>query len=217
VPLPPPYDLPSLAARLARVARPSAPAELIRIDNDPSPPSAPLKRAAVAAILRDPGLGADAELLLIRRTEREGDPWSGHIAFPGGRSDDRDPSLFATAVRETREEVGLDLEAHGTLLAEMTEIAAVARSKRIGMTITPFVFRLDREVPFTLDPREVAETLWVPFGPLARRDQPGTLEYMIEGYPVELPCLYVGEQRHVLWGLTHRMLEMMLEAMSQVT
>ena len=205
MPLPPPYDLPTLAARLARVAPPIASTE-------------PDKRASVAAILRDPGPDLDAELLLIRRTEREGDPWSGHIAFPGGRRDAADPTLLATALRETREEVGLDLEQHGTLLAELPELTAVARGKRLGMIIKPFVFRLDRDVPFTLDPREVAETLWVPFGPLARRDRAGTLTYTFEGYPMELPCLHVGEgEPRVLWGLTHRMLEMMLEAMLAVT
>ena len=65
----------------------------------------PLIWAAVAVILApDP----DA-LLLIRRAERAGDPWSGHMALPGGRQEPTEPDLFTTAVRETAEEVGLTL------------------------------------------------------------------------------------------------------------
>jgi 8-oxo-dGTP pyrophosphatase MutT (NUDIX family) len=171
----------------------------------------PVARAAVAAVLRDPGGGRDAALLLFRRAERDGDPWSGHMAFPGGRSDAADRSLLATAVRETREEVGLDLDADGTLLAELPELHAIARGKRTGLLITPFVFALTREAPLVFDEAEVAEALWAPFGPLARREDAGTLPYELEGKKVELPCLRV--QGRVVWGLTYRMLEMLFEAL----
>lgn len=200
--LPPPYDLGTLASRLGRGPRNAASAE-------------PNARASVAAILRDPGAGQDAELLFIRRAERDSDPWSGHMAFPGGRREEADASLLATAIRETREEVGIDLEAHGRLLTELGELHAIARGRRTGLIITPFVFALDRDVELTFDPDEVAEALWVPFGPLARRDDAGTIKHVVEGYEVELPCLHI--RGRVLWGLTHRMLEMMLTAMTPVT
>jgi 8-oxo-dGTP pyrophosphatase MutT (NUDIX family) len=196
---PPPFDLPSLAARLARLPRPIASDE-------------PVARASVAAVLRDPGGGRDAELLLIRRAEREGDPWSGHMAFPGGRRDASDASLLATAVRETREEVGLDLETHGTLLAELPELHAIARGKRAGMLITPFVFALDRDVTLTYDADEVAEALWAPFGPLARRENAGTIPWEVEGNTLHLPCLKVDGR--IVWGLTYRMMEMLFEALA---
>lgn len=195
----PPYDLPTLAARLARFPRPGASSE-------------PVARAAVAAILRDPGGGRDAELLFIRRAERHGDPWSGHIAFPGGRADASDAGLLATAVRETREEVGIDLDAHGTLLAELPELPAIARGKHAGLLITPFVFALGREEELIFDHAEVAEALWAPFGPLARREKAGMMPYEIEGRTIQLPFLDV--EGRILWGLTYRMLEMICEALA---
>lgn len=196
---PPPYDLPSLAARLARLPRPEVSAEDI-------------PRAAVAAILRDPGEGRDAEILLIRRAERHGDPWSGHMAFPGGRRDDVDITLLATAIRETQEEVGLDLDTHGRVLAELPELHAIAHGKRAGLMITPYVFALDRDAALTFDAHEVAEALWAPFGPLARKEGASTLPYELEGRTLDLPCLDV--QGRIVWGLTYRMLEMLFEALT---
>src|SRR5512147_1099599 len=73
--------------------------------------------AAVAAVLRQ---GTDGvELLFIRRAKRRGDPWSGHMAWPGGKREAGDAGLVACAVRETREEVGLDLQAHGELIGSL--------------------------------------------------------------------------------------------------
>jgi 8-oxo-dGTP pyrophosphatase MutT (NUDIX family) len=165
--------------------------------------------AAVAAVLR-PG-SAGAEALLIRRAERAGDPWSGHMAFPGGRRDAGDADLYATAVRETREEVGLDLDAHGTLLGRLEDLPAVAKAKRIGLTITPFVFALTHEVALTFDAVEVADALWAPLGPLARGESADTFPYSVEGRTVELPCWRV--EGRVVWGLTYRMLQSLFEVL----
>ena len=86
------------------------------------------KRAAVAAVLR-PGSNGP-EVLLIRRAEHPNDPWSGHMAFPGGREDPCDADLFGTAVRETLEEVALDLTTNAALLGTLDDLPAVARGKR---------------------------------------------------------------------------------------
>ena len=198
----PALDLTTIAARLLPF-RASARAPVDRL---PAPP-----RAAVAAILRDGGAGA--EVLFIRRAERPGDPWSGHMAFPGGRRDEADPDLYATAVRETREEVGIDLDAHGTLLGRLPDLEAVVRSRPVGLLITPFVFALEREVPFTFDAEEVAGALWAPLAPLARGAGAGTVVYQREGATLELPCWHV--EGHVVWGLTYRMLQMLFEAVRQ--
>src|SRR5512143_2692083 len=74
---------------------------------DVRPPADGRKRAAVAALVRDAPAGP--RVLLMKRVDREGDPWSGHISLPGGRHDKRDPDLLATAIRETHEELGIQL------------------------------------------------------------------------------------------------------------
>lgn len=57
----------------------------------------------------------DPEVLFIKRAAREGDRWTSHIAFPGGGRDPEDNDDGATSVRETREEIGLDLDAEHCL------------------------------------------------------------------------------------------------------
>lgn len=170
--------------------------------------------AAVAAIFRD--LGDGAELFFIRRAEHPNDPWSGHIAFPGGRRDPGDETLLATAIRETREEVGIDLSADHHLVGRLPDVPAFTKTKRGLLVVAPFVFAV-RE-PVSVSPNhEVAETLWVPFRTLAGGEGKGTFEWTWEGKTLELPCMRVGPEKHVLWGMTYRMLETMLEAFSTAT
>jgi 8-oxo-dGTP pyrophosphatase MutT (NUDIX family) len=164
------------------------------------------RRAAVAAILRRGPL--ETELLLIRRAERAGDPWSGHIALPGGHESPGDPNLLATARRETREEVGLDLAEH-ELLGALDEHAASAQGRFIGLVIAPFVFALRRDAE--LRPNyEVADLLWAPLGRMARGEIDVVKELERDGRLVSFPGFGVGE--HVVWGLTHRVLQSLFGA-----
>ena len=197
------YDLTSILERLASRSIPPVPGARASGDAE----------AAVAAILREPAPGEEVEILLMRRAEREGDPWSGHMAFPGGRRDPEDADLLATAVRETREEVGLDLDAHGKLLGALDPVPAIARGRRIGLTISPFVFALATREPPPLVPNdEVAELLWWPLGALGRGETRGTFPYTHEGVVMHLPCLHVGDR--VVWGLTYQMLQAFFETLS---
>lgn len=185
---------------LARVRR------ALRRDQEPLRPSGEGAFAAVAAVLRDAPGGA--EVLLIRRAEHPEDPWSGHMAFPGGRYDSHDRDLLATAERETREEVGLDLGRDATLLGPLDPLPAVARGRRVGMTIAPFVFELTAE-PRLAPNHEVIETLWAPLEALARGHGAKTIDYVLEGQTLTLPAWDV--EGRTVWGLTYRMLQALLE------
>jgi 8-oxo-dGTP pyrophosphatase MutT (NUDIX family) len=204
--MPAAFDLASVASRLARVR--------VRLGAHVGGGEEGA-RAAVAVILRE-GVregAAGVEVLLIRRAERVGDPWSGHMAFPGGRREASDADLHATAVRETREEVGIDLAARGALLGRLDDLEAVARAKRTGLVISPFVFALSGEAPLTFDAEEVAEALWVPLAPLARGEGAGTMSWEVDGAAIELPCWRV--EGRVVWGLTYRMLQDLLRVLQE--
>ena len=81
-----------------------------------------MRYAAIALVLRPSTVG-EPELLMIKRAEFERDPWSGHVACPGGRMDPTDPDLEFTAVRETREETGIDLARDGRVLGTLDDIS----------------------------------------------------------------------------------------------
>jgi 8-oxo-dGTP pyrophosphatase MutT (NUDIX family) len=169
-------------------------------------PDAVGSRAAVAVVLREaaPGL----EVLFIRRAEHPEDPWSGQMAFPGGRAEPHDPDLRATAVRETREETGIDLDTHAELIGPLDELRAMARMRPVDLAITPFVFRL-RAVVSAVPSDEVRSLHWLPLDDLVRPDLRSTMQYTYREAVLEFPCLRV--QDLVIWGLTYRMFLGLLE------
>lgn len=163
------------------------------------------RRAAVAAIVR-PG-AHDLEVLLIRRSERPGDPWSGHMAFPGGGHEAHDPDLLATAIRETHEEVGLSLETSATLVGPLDDVRAMGRGVPRGLVVRPFLFVLESERGLRTS-AEVAELHWTPLGPMFRGERDATLDYPWQGQILKFPGFRLpppAEDR-IVWGLTHRML-----------
>lgn len=168
---------------------------------------APL-RAAVAMILAPHPDGP--KVLMIRRAEHPEDPWSGHMAFPGGRSEPEDLSLVDTAIRETLEEVGVDLARHGELIVPMTELPAYSSGRPVGMVVSPFLFSLDRIRETEIDPEEVAAALWLPLA--AFRDKSHHQQTLIDtpNFKAEVEAFVVEKQ--VVWGLTHRMIENFLVA-----
>jgi 8-oxo-dGTP pyrophosphatase MutT (NUDIX family) len=169
-------------------------------------------RAAVAAILREPRGAESAELFFIRRAELASDPWSGHIAFPGGRRSPSDASLLETAIRETREEVGIDLSS-AELLVRLPDVPAFSRSRKGNLVVTPFVFAT-REAESIVLNAEVQATLWVPFTTLARGEGKTTFRLDYEGRTYDLPCIQLEPGQHRLWGMTYRILEMLIERAS---
>jgi 8-oxo-dGTP pyrophosphatase MutT (NUDIX family) len=156
--------------------------------------------AAVAAVLRDTDSGA--EVLMIRRADDPLDPWSGHMAFPGGRVDPDDVDPLHTAVRETFEEVGLDLAREGRLLGRLSDIAAVGRGRPMGFVIAPYVFEIEAE-PELRPNYEVAEALWVPVDFLRDRRNLSTVDWRHGDAVIPLPCCRF--HGRVIWGLTYAM------------
>lgn len=197
-------DDPRLAAVEAALA--SRPA--LRADPGAGP------RASVALLLR-PATEDGLELLLIRRAEREGDPWSGHMALPGGRASPGDADAAATAARETHEEVGIDVARHGRLLGALDEVAP--RSARApSIVVSPFVYAVAAGAEAEAVPNhEVQAAVWVEVRDLLH---PGAAtEYLYEladGSTLTFPA--VDARGYVVWGLTHRILTGFLELLAQV-
>ena len=158
-------------------------------------------RAAVALVLVGPEVGR--ELLLIRRAQRAGDPWSGHVALPGGRRDPADRDLAETARRETREETGVLL---GEPLGALDDLRPT-RSRNPRIVVRPFVFHLPARPPVRVDPREVAYHRWVGLDALAGAAGEGPVEH--RGRALQVPGFLLEED--FVWGMTHRILQPFLE------
>jgi 8-oxo-dGTP pyrophosphatase MutT (NUDIX family) len=160
-------------------------------------------RAAVALVLHE--TAADGpEVLFIERATRFGDPWSGQMAFPGGRVDPGDADALAAAVRETREEVGLDLT-HAERLGRLSDLNAGLRLVA-PLVLSAFVYRLDERAPLVPN-YEVREALWVPVARLLDPAHHVDYRWGIGRHP----GIVVGEpDRHVVWGLTYRLVAELL-------
>jgi 8-oxo-dGTP pyrophosphatase MutT (NUDIX family) len=168
-------------------------------------------RAAVAMTL-DPRQD-DLYCFFIHRADVQGDPWSGHIAFPGGRKDDGDPDMLATVYREVREEVGVDLERSARLLGPLDEIQGVARGQQLPMVISPFLFVLREPVTPVPDAREVQSMLWVPVSFLEDSANESIVEHRINQQRLRLPA-YIYQDR-TIWGLTFRMVKNFLDVLAR--
>lgn len=165
----------------------------------------PIHRAAVAAIFRR---GLDAtELLLIQRAERLADPWSGQMAFPGGRTDPADSSPESTAIRETREEIGLELgpdHAIGTL----AELDGGRATNRLVL-VSAHAYWLDGAPPRLSLNHEVADTVWVPLPDLV--DPARHIDHYFASANQSFPGVRLDGDGQVLWGLTLRFVSLLFE------
>lgn len=161
-------------------------------------PNAQSIHAAVVAVVRS--MDDSLDLLFIKRAEKAEDPWSGQIAFPGGRQHTGDRSTLETALRETREELGVDLSRHGRIIGSLSDTT----SHLGNMIITPYVVC----VPHTIEIRpnaEVAEYFWIPIDGLQK----------VSNFPIAsrggvlFREAYVFGER-VIWGLTARIVDDLL-------
>ncbi len=160
-----------------------------------------LIQAAVAVVFAP----APDAILLIERAERAGDPWSGHVSFPGGRSDESDSDLLATAVRETMEEVGVVLQPD-QLLGTLDDVAP-RRTHLPPIMVRPFVFALDRKPRLALS-EEAAEAIWAPVETLLGPEAYHALMVGVGGTRRSYPAYRLGPR--VVWGMTERIVTPLL-------
>ena len=152
--------------------------------------------AAVAILLRE--RDDDLEFFLVKRAEVEGDPWSGDMAFPGGKRGGDDRNLVETASREVLEETSIDLRER----SKLGYMKPIYSSVRTSMKVQPIVYVFDEEPDVTLN-YELTRYLWAPMKKLV---QSRTKED-VKGWNSDI-YKYDGE---VVWGLTFRMLEQLIE------
>ena len=168
----------------------------------------PVRWAAIALVLR---LGAlnEPELLMIKRAEWADDPWSGHVACPGGRTEPGDRDLAHTAMRETWEETGIDLERVGRILGTLDDL--YPRTPVLPpIAIRPLVVVVPPDVEI-VQSHEVAAAFWVPLSALRERGSWGIGTVHVSGEAREVTMFTHGT--YTVGGLTERVLRQLLERM----
>ena len=165
------------------------------------------RRAAVAIVLHE--VDGEPCLLMIRRAQREGDPWSGHMAFPGGRRDPDDIDDRFCAIRETREEIALDLDALGSEVCALGEVNTGWLADRPEMLVAPFIYRVEQLPELDLN-YEVDAVVSVPLRFLMDRSNRVPLAWEWRGTQVESDSYLYRDNR--IWGLSLMMIDELIEA-----
>ncbi|MCY3764499.1 MAG: CoA pyrophosphatase [Gemmatimonadetes bacterium] len=160
-------------------------------------------RAAVAMVLRQ--REEAVHLLFIERSQREDDPWSGHVAFPGGRVEPGDVNSRTAAERETREELGLDL-GKAEYLGRLDDVTGAT----LPILVSGFVYKV--ETRDRLHPNhEVKAAFWVQLNVLADPGRHRERSFRIDDAErrfstIDLP----GSRQRVLWGISYRLVSQLL-------
>lgn len=164
-------------------------------------------RAAVAVVLRESDQGAQA--LLVQRAHRPGDPWSGDMAFPGGRVDAVDElSASRAACRETAEEIGLQINRTDGV-GRLSDRLSLDHRRRGLMIISPFVYRWPAQARLHTN-HEIAGCEWVTLAWLAEHSHRQRLDWRLGPATLAMPSYPLGHKRH-LWGLTLRILDELID------
>ncbi|MEP3562565.1 MAG: CoA pyrophosphatase [Marinobacter sp.] len=165
-------------------------------------------RASVALVYRKTEHG-ETELLFIQRARREGDPWSGDMAFPGGRLQPEDLSTRAAAERETLEETGVDLKQYGRFHTRLSDLLTRHHSRWRPMVITPYVYEWQGPSSVMLN-HEVQQVVWVPLSFLSKTENQSTLPWRTPLGTLNMPCCRY--QDYCIWGLSYSMLQELLRS-----
>ena len=176
--------------------------------HSPTEAHAPDARRAAVAVLLVPG-ERGLDVLFIERAAREGDPWSGQIAFPGGRWEPTDADLAATAIRETREETSIDLDL-AERLGTLDDLHP--RSPLLPpIVVRPFVFGLPRRPPHVASV-EVKEAFWVGLHELRAPQVYGSVTVHPHGLAMVVSAYVLGAR--TIWGMTERILTPLVDLLT---
>ncbi len=170
-------------------------------------PSNGARQAAVALILHEPP-GSSAEILFIERATREGDPWSGQMALPGGRRDPEDGDLQTTAARETLEEVGVPLRAP---LGRLDDFSG-NRPRVPQIIVSPYVYELEERPRVTIN-HEVSSAVWIPVEWILAPKS--SVRYAFDGEATDETFPGIRYDRYTVWGLTYRILTNFFEILGR--
>jgi len=144
-------------------------------------------------------------LMMIKRSTREDDPWSGQMAFPGGHRDGQE-TLLEAAIRETREEIGVDLSS-ARLLGALPQLMLPPRLNLPRMVIQPFGFELSSP-PITTTNREVASVHSFALDELYDGLGRGEFVWQKHDRPITLPEVRLGGVK--IWGISLRIIDQMI-------
>ena len=174
----------------------------IAASNSPGP--GPQPQAAVAAIIRSSS--NDLEILFIRRSHRQGDPWSGHLAFPGGRLEKEDASPREAAERETLEEIGLPLE-RAEYLGPLKNLTGLT----LPVSVSAFAYFIHETSRFTFS-QEVHSAFWTTFSDLTDPNKRTSYELKSPSGSQSFEAINVlGPEAPVLWGITYRFTQQLID------
>ena len=167
-----------------------------RLANALRPPSEESDEAAEAAValLLKPS-GDDLRIFFVKRVENPTDPWSGQMAFPGGKRDPQDQDLKQTVTRETLEETGINLHYNCRFLGALKPMRSTQRPE---MRVLPFIIVLEHEPSIDLN-EELEWYIWISAEELVQHKGRAKLDFGA------VPAFSIGDS--VIWGLTYRILE----------
>ncbi|MBE0583218.1 MAG: CoA pyrophosphatase [Desulfofustis sp.] len=158
---------------------------------------------AAVAVIRC--LDRGERVLLVRRAKNSRDPWSGHFAFPGGRRETRDDSIFATCVREVVEETGIELS--GDQLVKILPIMPAGRNLNVSILVQPYLFELSTRPIVRPAAPEIESYLWLETGTFANRDN----HIVTDVLPGMARSVFPIDDYYV-WGFTYKILRFLFLA-----
>jgi 8-oxo-dGTP pyrophosphatase MutT (NUDIX family) len=168
------------------------------------------RRAAVSLLLSSTETGY--QILFIERATHPGDPWSGNIAFPGGKVEPDDLGPQQAAERETMEELAIDLS-QASYLGRLSDFDGA----HLPVLLSCFVYGVSQSISFEAN-EEVKDAFWVPVADLVDMERHGMHQFTFSGDRFESPCIRLPqEDKPVLWGLTYRLLMNFLEKTTSFT